>query len=65
MIPCCLSIVSCKEYEEHIKQGKTVLGGAIGIADHCPKDAEEAGRLQKKLKKATSTHSLSEGTSIS
>ena len=62
MVPCCLSIVSCEEYEEHLKQNQMLLGGSIGIADHCPNDAEEAGSLLTKVTKSTLDHDLPGGT---
>ena len=42
LVPCCLEIISCEEYEEQLQQGP-LLGGAIGTSDQCPKDAAAAG----------------------
>ena len=56
MVPCCLKVISCEEHEEQLKQGPiTRPGGAIGIAEHCPKNAIDANVLVKAFDLAETT----------
>ena len=48
MVPCCLKIIPCEEYDnlfEGYEDKEQIVGGSIGEHHVCPNDAEEAHRL--------------------
>ena len=48
MVPCCLKIIPCEEYDnlfEGYEDKEQIVGGGIGEHHVCPNDAEEAVRL--------------------
>ena len=48
MVPCCLKIIPCEEYDnlfEGYEDKEQIVGGGIGEHHVCPNDAEEANRL--------------------
>ena len=48
MVPCCLKIIPCEEYDnlfEGYEDKEQIVGGGIGEHHACPNDAEEAVRL--------------------
>merc|ERR1719507_1176 len=51
MIPCCLSIISRKEYENRLGAG--LVGGDQGKHHRCPNDANEAHELIQKMESNT------------
>ena len=47
MVPCCLGIIDCEDYDKHHKNylEDGWVGGAFGEHHYCPEDAEKAARL--------------------